>query len=131
MHGSTILTVAPPAPPLPAEEHPDAAVHRAAAEFQARMTVTPDLPAIMTTQEVASFLRVSDYTVRTYVRKGVLPAVKLDGPGGLLRFKRQEVLDYLEGRPAAIACGCGGELPDADTPYSAAHDGISDRRNQA
>lgn len=86
---------------------------------QTALDVRPDLPALMTTQEVAKYLRVTDATVRTYAERGTLPGYRVqaadsDHPRNTrLRFKREDVLAFLAGRPAALGCGCTGQLPDA------------------
>jgi PTS system nitrogen regulatory IIA component len=45
-------------------------------------------PDLLTTQEVAEFLRVSRVTVVRWVRDGTLPGVKI---GGVLRFRRSDI----------------------------------------
>lgn len=87
---------------------------------QTALAVRPDLPSLMTTAEVASFLRVTDDTVRRWAEKGSMPSHRIqvgEHPRNQrLRFKREDVLAFLEGKPSALACGCGPTGgPDAST----------------
>lgn len=91
----------------------DDPVDQALAEFQASLVVRPDMPPIMTTAQVASFLAVKPDTVRDYVHHGRLRAKYLRGEGSPLRFMAEDVLAFVEGLPAAMGCGCNGVLPDA------------------
>lgn len=52
------------------------------------MTVTTDLPPLMTTNEVAAFFRVTPRTIRNWVRKGDLISIK---KGRVTRFRREDV----------------------------------------
>ncbi len=52
---------------------------------------------IMTTREVANYLRLSPQTVQKLARKGILPGAKLEG---VWRFHRQAIeAVVLSGRP--------------------------------
>lgn len=118
----------PPTPPafgstvLEVDDTPEAtdpAIAQALREHQARMAVRPELPETMDAHEVARFLGVIEETVRKHARSGELLGYRVPGAGGhgMLRFKRADVLAYLEREPAAQApmpCGCGGTLPDLD-----------------
>ena len=46
-------------------------------------------PALLTTSEAATLLRVSDETLRRWVREHKVTAATL--PGGTLRFKREDI----------------------------------------
>ena len=54
------------------------------------------LPDLMTVEEVAEQLRVSDETVHRWARLGRLPFIPLGGTGPK-RFKRQVVNDFAAG----------------------------------
>lgn len=111
---------------MPDSPTADDPVRQALAEHQAALEHRPDLPAMMTTAEVAAFLAVSHDTVHRYVHKGSLPAFQLtDNPSAPYRYKRQDVLDFLEGRAAKAGCGCHGDAPRLDElRYDPAVDGI-------
>jgi excisionase family DNA binding protein len=51
----------------------------------------PHLPLIMTSTEVAQFLRISVETVRRLARRGLLRRL----PIGSLRFRREDVLAFI------------------------------------
>ena len=51
----------------------------------------------LTTPEAAAYLRVHIETMRTWARKGIVPAVKLGNRGGF-RFKREDLDRFLEER---------------------------------
>jgi PTS system nitrogen regulatory IIA component len=53
------------------------------------------IPELMTLEEVAKYLRVSERTVYDWAQKGEIPAGKL---GGSWRFKRDEVKKWVEDR---------------------------------
>ena len=60
----------------------------------------PGIPAnrddkLLAGREVADLLRVHPNTVRIWADKGILPAYRL-GPRGDRRFKRKDVLAFLE-----------------------------------
>ena len=65
--------------------------HSATAPTPAR---SDDLPAVMTADEVAAFLRVDRKTVYDAVKNGTLPALRLRK---VIRFCREEVLQFLRG----------------------------------
>ena len=54
-------------------------------------------PDLLTTAEAAAYLRVHPETIRTWARKGVIPAVKFGNRGGF-RFTRQDLDRFVEGR---------------------------------
>lgn len=49
----------------------------------------------MTIEEIASILRVSEETIRRYIRDGLLPAIRLRG---LYRVKREDFEKFLKQR---------------------------------
>lgn len=51
---------------------------------------------LLTAREVAERLGVSSETVLRYVRKGILPAIRL--PGGAIRFREDWLEDWLAAR---------------------------------
>src|SRR5256885_11324157 len=57
-------------------------------------TGSKDLPAVMTADELAAFLRVDRKTVYDAVQDGTLPALRLRK---VIRFSREEVLQFLRG----------------------------------
>jgi len=63
--------------------------------YVCRMT---QLPALLTTGQVADLLCVSDDTVHRWAREGKLRAIEL--PSGLKRFKREDIEAILDGSPA-------------------------------
>jgi excisionase family DNA binding protein len=66
-----------------------------------------DFPLIMTTEEVAKFLRVHRTTVERYARSGELKSYKL---GGRRLYKREEVWAFLENRIAQECVSGGSKL---------------------
>lgn len=50
----------------------------------------------LTTSELCRYLKISDRTIRNYVKNGYLPAHKL--PSGLVRFRLSDVKAFLERR---------------------------------
>jgi excisionase family DNA binding protein len=56
---------------------------------------TPAPPGLLTTEQVAERLRVSEETVRRYARDNTLASVKL--PGGHRRFRPEDVDALLSG----------------------------------
>ncbi len=57
-------------------------------------------PDLLTTTEAAAYLRVHPETIRTWVRQGVIPAVKFGNRGGF-RFTRQHLDQFLARRRGA------------------------------
>lgn len=55
-----------------------------------------DLPAVMTIEEAATFLRISRASAYRAVRRGELPCLRLLGK--LRRIPRDRLLEYLAGR---------------------------------
>lgn len=49
----------------------------------------------MTIEEIASILRVSEETIRRYIRDGLLPAIRLRG---MYRVKREDFEKFLKQR---------------------------------
>lgn len=64
-----------------------------AATPQAPAVITDDL---LTTSEVARYLRVSDRTVSRLIRTGKLPAARI---GRAVRIRQSDLLDMLNGKP--------------------------------
>jgi len=58
-------------------------------------------PTLLTATEVAEEFRLHPGTVRRWVGENKIRAIKL--PGGLLRFRREEVEAILSGEPDAMA----------------------------
>lgn len=58
-------------------------------------------PTLLTTEEVAEILRVDPETVRRYARDKRLPAFAL--PGGLWRFHRRDVDEFMSTEPTGAA----------------------------
>jgi excisionase family DNA binding protein len=87
-------------PGLPAWVYakPEPVAH--AAEPQTPAVITDDL---LTTSEVARYLRVSDRTVSRLIRKGQLPASRI---GRAVRIRHADLLDMLDGKPS-ISNGLG------------------------
>jgi excisionase family DNA binding protein len=71
-----------------------------AAEPQAPAVITDDL---LTTSEVARYLRVSDRTASRLIRKEKLPAARI---GRAVRIRHSDLLDLLNGKPS-ISVGLG------------------------
>ncbi len=72
---------------------------------------TPDLPALLDLEGVASYLSIHPDSVRRIVRAGQLPAYRVGKRS--LRFRRSDIADYLSGRRIESApCGCTGHLPE-------------------
>ena len=57
-------------------------------------------PDLLTTAEAAAYLRVHPETIRGWVRKGVIPAVKFGNRGGF-RFLRADLDHFLASRRGA------------------------------
>lgn len=57
-----------------------------------------DLPAILTLQEAAKFLRVSELTIRRWIRDGILEAIQPTGRLGHYRIKREEIERLMAGK---------------------------------
>ncbi len=55
---------------------------------------------LLTTAEAAAYLRVHPETIRGWVRKGVIPAVKFGNRGGF-RFMREDLDRFLASRRGA------------------------------
>jgi excisionase family DNA binding protein len=55
---------------------------------------------VMTTQEVAKYLKISDAMVVRLARSGDLPAKRI---GGLWRYNRSNIEDYVQGDSAMKA----------------------------
>jgi excisionase family DNA binding protein len=55
---------------------------------------------VMTTQEVAKYLKISDAMVVRLARSGDLPAKRI---GGLWRYNRSNIEDYVQGDSAMRA----------------------------
>lgn len=55
------------------------------------------LPAMMSVADVARALSVSPDVVRLWIKKGLLPAVKLGGPLGDYRIRTDDVLAKING----------------------------------
>jgi excisionase family DNA binding protein len=69
-------------------------------------------PALLTTKEVAQWFRVSERTVLNAVREGRLPAFRVRGRRGPLRYRR----DDLEG---LIGADGGPHSTDRDAGHAA------------
>jgi excisionase family DNA binding protein len=66
-------------------------------------------PLLLTIDEVRSHLRVSLSTVGRLVKDGVLPAYRV---GGRLRFKRHEVVEYIDAQRVSVErAEAGGDTP--------------------
>lgn len=131
--GPSVLSV-DPTPSTPAAGSDPIA--QALDEHQARMAVRPTLPEIMDSDEVASLLNVTARTVRGWASSGELKGFRIPGAGGKgsFRFKREDVLEFIERVPAAstLPCGCGGTLPDlASAPWNQAMADALDAASQA
>ena len=57
----------------------------------------PPLPEILTAEQAAAYLQVHRLTVYGYVRRGLVPAVRL---GRLIRIRREDLRRLLETRAA-------------------------------
>ena len=66
---------------------------------------------LLVLREVAEVLRVSESTVRRWVRAGELPAYRI-GPRGQLRVREEDVTAFLEG--SRVPVGGGGMANRAD-----------------
>lgn len=100
----------------------DDPVGQALDEHQARLRVRPDVPEVMDVHGAAALLLVTEDTVRSWANSGELPAFRIPGAGGrgTFRFKRADLIEFIERLPASrsLPCGCGGTLPDlASAPY--------------
>lgn len=62
------------------------------AVMEARTSTTVDLPPILTVEDIASFLRLQEATVRAWLRAGVIPAMHL---GGRWRVERGTFQQWL------------------------------------
>jgi excisionase family DNA binding protein len=73
-----------------------------AAEPGAPAVITDDL---LTTSEVARYLRVSDRTVSRLIRTGKLPAARI---GRAVRIRQSDLLNMLNGKPSISVglCNC-------------------------
>lgn len=49
---------------------------------------------LLTTKEMARFLRISTSTIDTYRRRGLVPYVRL--PNGQVRFEQREIMKWIE-----------------------------------
>jgi excisionase family DNA binding protein len=56
---------------------------------------------LLTTREIAEVLSVSPETVLRWTRRGELPAIRL--PGGALRYRRDEIEDWLAAHSTTVA----------------------------
>jgi len=65
------------------------------------MPLTVQNESIMTTSEVAYFLRVHPNTVRHWTNKGLLPSFRL-GTRRDRRFRREDVNDFLKQKNLAL-----------------------------
>ncbi len=74
------------------------------------MPTTDKLPEVMTSQEVAEFLRVSEDSVRQYAARSWIPGRQI---GGEWRFWRAAIEEWLSGRSGKeILLGQVGALED-------------------
>lgn len=115
-------TYAPPSTPTPPSiltmaDTPLDPVEEAWEDIQTRLEHRPELPTLMTAAEVASFLGLHVSTVKGMAKRGQLAGLKV-GPtehNAQWRFRRADILAYLEGNAYRVGqgCGCTGELPDA------------------
>ena len=69
-----------------------------------RQGQTELLPPVMTTEEVAKLLRCDVATVERYVHRHELTAILI---GKQRRFRADDVLDFVEARPATARNGSG------------------------
>lgn len=53
----------------------------------------PDLPDILTVEEIASYLKVTERSIYGLLSKGEIPAFKV---GGSWRFKREEIEGWIK-----------------------------------
>ena len=89
------------------------------AAHQHRLEQRPDLPGLMTQQEVSAFLRMHRTTIGSLTRSGAIKASNVGtDTRPRWRYRREHVLEYLEGAAvlSAEGCGCTGQLPDAGPP---------------
>ena len=54
---------------------------------------------VLTLQEAAALLRVTERTLHAWVSKGRVPAAKI---GGVWRFSRAQLMEVIEGVPATV-----------------------------
>lgn len=55
-----------------------------------------ELPDLLTVQEVAKILRISESTVRRWVRNGILTASSIGGPKQHYRFERRTLREMIK-----------------------------------
>jgi len=63
-------------------------------------------PRMLTVKEVASILNIHPNTVRRWVRKGLLKSYSL-GPRHYLRFKQEDIVDFLNKSRNEVHTVCG------------------------
>jgi excisionase family DNA binding protein len=78
-----------------------------------RADLTPPEESLLTTQEVAALLNVKASWVLDQWQAGKLPGFRLGVTGGPVRFRRHEILTWLESRRR-------GPLPQAMKEHDAA-----------
>ena len=59
------------------------------------MPVVDDYPEVLTVQQTAEFLQLSDTHVLKMLKKGNLPGRKV---GGVWRVSKRQLMEYIEGR---------------------------------
>jgi len=80
---------------------------------------TPIAPALYTTQEVATLLRVSQRTVQDWIRAGTLSAVRY---GRLLRIRQADLAAFGEVLPRRTAPACAADASPSPAPAGAAQE---------
>lgn len=63
----------------------------------------PNRGAFASSVDVAEYLYLPVSTIRKYARQGVLPAVRLGGPNGPLRFRKLDIEKWVSRQPKACA----------------------------
>lgn len=63
----------------------------------------PKPGAFAASTDVAEFLALPVSTIQKYARQGVLPAVRLGGPNGPLRFRKLDIEKWVSRQPRACA----------------------------
>jgi len=73
---------------------------------------------ILTLEEAAKMLKISEYTLRRYARRGAVPARKI---GGQWRFSKEELLNWFRFSASEAKnplAGSGRRGPDYDEPLT-------------
>ena len=92
------------------------------------MSTTERMPAVMTSAEVAEFLRVPEATVLHYATRSWLPGRQI---GGQWRFWRGAIEEWLRARSGKeLLVGQVGALEDDLDGLRELRDAVSDGRNR-